>query len=234
MQQYELMPGQKYNGRWHREGFDEEDIICGGCYYFDKSLWFNDNDKENDIFEIMTESYAQGCHVKIKQYQQSMKIKNENVFIFNNQYLNHKLSKLENKHKDKILKRCILCFFLVKPQQDINIEKESKKEEEEEEEEEDEYEREQKEIRKGILSSNDIMVNKHFKYGVIINNWFRISFDGKIVNNYRDYEMLMNIIVDYTIFSLSKQIRLRDELRKKRLRPTKSSGLGLHWVSVAN
>eukprot|EP01084_Bolivina_argentea_P202843 346488_1 len=229
MQQYQLLAQQVYNGNYHREGFDEEKIIAGGVYYFDRSKWFDDNDMNNDIFEFISTANALGCNVQIKEYKSDVKIQNGNVVVFNNRYLSHKLGLLKNNDKDRVLTRSILCFFLVKPEKE-RLNEDVKENEVKNKEDDDD---EKKEV---MLSANDIMVNKNYKYVMIVNHWIRMC--GAIMdvyNGYNDYEILVNIIVDYTIFSMAKERRIRDEMRLERLRPRyQDHGIKLKWVSIAN
>mmetsp|Transcript_223 Transcript_223/g.326 ORF Transcript_223/g.326 Transcript_223/m.326 type:complete len:169 (+) Transcript_223:1-507(+) len=167
-----------------------------------------------------------GCHVTVKQYEKQIKIRNGNVVVFSNRHLNHRLSVLENKDAEKVLTRSLLCFFLVRPE----VEKKASGDGEEEKR---VYyvDGEKREIK--ILSAAERMVNKHWKYAAVVDYWYRTEC-GELMVRFADYEVLTDIIVDFSLLSLSKERRLREEWRKKRLSPTQTRGVSLRWVSVAN
>eukprot|EP01084_Bolivina_argentea_P204388 349051_1 len=119
MQNYQIKPGEIFIGNLHREGYEiGEGIEAAGIYYFDKSDCF-----EDDLFEINIDSYM--ICAGSEKFSKTINIKKDYCMVFNNEFLNHRLSKLVNGSKNKIGTRKILNFFLpkytIKDSKDINV-----------------------------------------------------------------------------------------------------------------
>lgn len=129
---YILKPGQSYEGNWHVEGCSYEHIVASGIYYYSTDgqldgdgLSFRRKRNEEHDFPSQSKYREDPDRLPpggIQKWDQNIilgtaETPQNRLLIFKNS-IQHKVAKLTN-NTDKIIKRKILCFFFVDPNEQL-------------------------------------------------------------------------------------------------------------------
>ena len=106
LQSLEIMPGETFQGWYHREGNPLEGIMAVGIFYYDKS------DFDKDIFEI-SRKYRQNQNEILGNKIKIAVEKNDYIIYRNDKFL-HRLGELRNL-SDNIGHRKYVTFFVKNP-----------------------------------------------------------------------------------------------------------------------